>query len=751
MSEVESEVGATNGRKLMSEFKFLSGNYSKFLADKERYETWNEAVSDRVMGMHRLKFKDKVDQLEEYLQYAEEAYKDKLILGSQRALQFGFVDENQGILKHNSKMYNCLTSYADRAVFFQEAMYWLLSGCGVGFRIFQKDVDNYKYLSARNKGVKTFVVPDDIEGWSDAFGVLVSSYMDKNNESAIPFPEYRGYRVDFDFSQIRKRGALISGGFKAPGPDGLKKSLEKVSQIYEDRLESNSLLRTVDTYDIVMHMSDAVLSGGVRRSATICLFHKDDNLMMNAKTGNWFDENPQRARSNNSVLLLRNEITQEEFNNIIESVKQWGEPGFVFTDSYDIIYNPCVEIGMYPQINGVSGWQGCNLTEGNGSKCTSIDQFSRMCKASAIMGTLQAAYTDFEYVDRTSPAKAIFEREALLGCSITGFANNPNILLKPDVLKLGAKILLDTNKIVAEILGINPAARIGCVKPSGNASVLLETASGCHGEHSNMHFRNVQVNKDEELAQALFESNPEMFEESVWSANATDWVVSFPVKSEGYIITKEELLGVKQLEIVKLIQKNWVEASTREHLCIHPKTRHNVSNTINVVDWDETAEYIFNNREFFAGISLLSNTGDKDFNQAPFTSVKTPQEILNEYGEASMFASGLIVDGLHAFENDLWKACDAVLYNKEFTDESKNVLKKDWVRRFHKFANKYFKGNLKMTSYLLKDVHLYHKWVKVNSNINTVDWFSMNVKPKYTEIDSTGAMACSGGKCEIVF
>lgn len=736
-----------NGKKLLSEFKFYSGNYSKFKDNKNRYESWEESV-DRVMRMHRLKYKNKLTELEPYLNIVQEAYNEKLLLGSQRALQFGFADETMGILKHNSKMYNCLSSYADRPAFFQEAMYWLLSGCGIGFRIFEKDVKNYERISVRNKGVKTFIIEDSIEGWSDAIGVIISSYLNSNYN--VTFPEYQNYRVDFDYSKIRPKGSLITGGFKAPGPDGLRNSILKIEAIFENRLKEE-FIRTIDVYDIIMHMSDAVLSGGVRRSASICLFHKDDELLLNAKTGDWYENNKQRARSNNSVLLLKDEITKEEFNKLFQSVKDWGEPGFIWTDSYDITFNPCVEIGKYPQINGISGWQGCNLTEGNGGKCTSEEIFYRMCEASAIMGTLQAGYTDFEYVDKTSPAKSIFERESLLGCSITGFTNNPNILFNPDILEKGAQILKNTNKIIAEIININPAARIGCTKPSGNASVLLETASGIHGEHSERYLRNVQVNKDEDIPKFIKINNPDMFENSVWSSNNTDWVVSFPVQNTTKSLFKEDLLGVNLLEKVKLVQKHWVEASTNVDLCIHPKLRHNVSNTINVDNWDEVRDYIYENRHSFAGISLLSNSGDKDYNQAPFTSVLTINQIIDKYGEGSMFASGLIVDGLHAFDNNLWEACDSILYNIEFEENSQTVLKKDWVRRFKKFANNYLNNDYKETSYLLKDVHLLHKWNKITNTLKDIDWEDLNVKPTYTDISTTGAIACNGGSCDLNF
>lgn len=747
LENTQKQLNKLDGKKLLSDFKFYSGNYSKFLTNTQKYENWNEAV-DRVMNMHRIKYNSKLKDLEPYLQEVQQAYYDKLILGSQRALQFGFDNKDLGILKHNSKMYNCLSSYADRPQFFQEAMYWLLSGCGIGFRIFKKDVSNYEKIKFRNKGVKTFIIEDSIEGWSDAIGVLISSYL--SEEYKVTFPEYQGYRVDFDYSKIRKKGSLISGGFKAPGPDGLRQSILKIESLIDSRLDEGTL-RTIDVYDTLMHMSDAVLSGGVRRSASICLFHKDDELLLNAKTGDWFNTNPQRARSNNSVMLLRDSITKEEFDKIFQSVKDWGEPGFVWTDSYDITYNPCVEIGKYPQIDGISGWQGCNLTEGNGGMCKDEETFYKMCRVSAIMGTLQAGYTNFDYVEKTSPAKSIFEREALLGCSITGFTDNPELLFNPEILKKGAQILKEVNKEIALILGINQAARIGCTKPSGNASVLLKTASGIHGEHSQKYFRNVQVNKEEDIHKFIKKDNPSMFEESLYSNTGSDLIASFPIENENKGLFKKDLLGVKLLEKVKLVQKYWVEASTNHDLCVHPKTRHNVSNTINVDNWDEVRDYIYENRYYFAGISLLSNTGDKDYKQAPFCSVLNMNEIINKYGEGSMFASGLIVDALHVFNNDLWGACDSVLYNIKFEENSDNVLKKDWVRRFKKFSDNYLNGNLKETSYLLKDVYLLHKWNKVTKTLKDVDWSNADLKPLYTDIDVTGAISCNGNNCEINF
>lgn len=324
------------GKKMMSEAKFFMG-YSRWVEEEQKYETWDESVK-RVMDMHRQKYADKMTPaLAEAIDFAEEAYKDQLVLGAQRALQFG----GEQIFKHEARMYNCSSSYVDRPRFFSEAFYLLLSGCGVGFSVQRHHIDKLPTIARRSqKKAKVFQIPDSIEGWADAIGVLLSSYFAEGGQ----FPEYKGCQVHFDFSKIRPRGAYISGGFKAPGPDGLRKTLIKCEELLENFLKDGPILKmnSITAYDLVMHISDAVLSGGVRRSATICLFDKDDQDMLTAKTGNWFVTNPQRGRSNNSAVLVREELTRDEWSGIMENVKQFGEPGFIFADSTEFTTNPCV-------------------------------------------------------------------------------------------------------------------------------------------------------------------------------------------------------------------------------------------------------------------------------------------------------------------------------------------------------------------------------------------------------------------------
>jgi intein/homing endonuclease len=326
-----------NGLQLASDIKYYL-DYSRWIDSESRTETWDDSVN-RVMDMHKTKYSKYLtnSRFMELFEKADKAYKEKLVLGSQRALQFG----GDPILRHNARMYNCTSTYVNRIRSFQEIMYWLLAGAGVGFSVQYRHIKSLPKIGKRNKGTKTFVVPDNIEGWSDAYGILMSSYVIEEGKSS--FPEYEGYEIRFDLSLIRPEGAMISGGFKAPGPEGLRKSLIKCEELIERNLNSGiDIIKPIVAYDFIMHMADAVLSGGVRRSATICLFSPEDDDMMNAKVGNWYYENPQRARSNNSAVINRQTTNREQFNRIFKSIKDFGEPGFYFVDDEDQTTNPCV-------------------------------------------------------------------------------------------------------------------------------------------------------------------------------------------------------------------------------------------------------------------------------------------------------------------------------------------------------------------------------------------------------------------------
>lgn len=734
----------------------FTSRYSRYLPAKMRRETFEEAV-DRVIDMHRRHFAAKGLEVEDLLAICERGMKSRLVLGSQRAMQFG----GDPILRKNARIYNCTTSYCDRPRFFQEAFWLLLCGCGVGFSVQKHHVARLPGI-ARPAGPRAvFVVPDTIEGWADALGALLSSYFVERQ----PLPGCAGRVVEFDYSQVRPRGRPISSGTgRAPGPEPLRRSLELIRRLLEQRLDAGlTRLRPVDAYDVLMHAADAVLSGGVRRSATICIFSPDDREMAAAKTGNWFQENPQRARSNNSAILLRESTSREQFGELMRAVRQFGEPGFIWTDDLEATFNPCGEIGLLPRIDGVSGFAFCNLCEINMGKVTDEATFREAAEAAAVLGTLQADYTDFEYLGPVSTA--IARREALLGISMTGMMEHPAVSFDPALQRRMARHILEVNARVAARIGINPAARATCVKPAGTSSCILGTCSGIHPHHSRRYFRRTQANEDELLVDFFKAQNPLAVEPSVWNPNGTDVVMTFCIEAGPEARTRQDVDAIAMLEAVKLTKENWIDAGRRPELCAAPWLSHNVSNTISVRDdeWEAVADFIYANRHVFAGISLLPDGGDLDYPQAPFCAVPTAEEIVRAYGVGAIMSSGLIVDGLKAFDDNLWAACDCALGRGENLDapvaiacskrvreaiETVRESKRDWVRRAHKFARNYFGGDVLKMTRCLKRVHNCKLWEDLTRTYTPVDYTKLVEREDNTAVDQT--VACGGGKCDLL-
>lgn len=726
--------------KALQDYTYVS-RYARYNKDEKRRETWEEAV-DRVKQMHLRKY----PQVQDEIEWAFQKVLEKRVLGSQRALQYGGVP----IERKHERIYNCSFSYADRLRFFQEAFFLLLAGSGVGFSVQKHHVAKLPTFSDETidrilekdiKRIRKFVVPDSIEGWADSLGVLLSSYF-----NSPQFPDYAGCEVIFDFSEIRPKGSPLSSGVgKAPGPEPLKVALLNIRKLLDKRIdEGRERLRPIDVYDIIMHSADAVLSGGVRRSATIALFSPDDKEMLKAKTGNWLYENPQRGRSNNSVLLIRNKTTLEEFDRIMQTVKEYGEPGFVWADSTESGFNPCVEINLYAyDILGRSGWQMCNLTEINGKLIKSKKDFEIAARAASIIGTLQAGYTDFKYLGEVS--RLITEREALLGVSITGMMENDEIIFHPETQREMAELVKAVNGEIAKRININPAARCTCVKPAGSTSCVLGTSSGIHPHHSHRYFRRVQSNNAENPLQFYKAYNPLAVENSVWSANQTDGIITFCIEANPKAITKKDVTAVGLLERVKLTQKNWVAAGSRPELCVQPWLRHNVSNTIHVNsgEWSEVTKFIYNNRDYFAGIALLPSSGDLDYPQAPFCHVSDHKEIVEKYGVGSLFASGLIVDGLHVFNDNLWRACDAVVGKGNRLSDTQ----RDWVRRAKQFAFRYFDNDIIRMLYCLKETNNWKLWCDLQREYMEVDYTHMIEEEDNTNLAEE--LACAGGACLI--
>lgn len=724
----------------LQNYTFVS-KYARWIPEKNRRETWKEAV-ERVKNMMHTMYADK--NISEEINWAYDLMYKKKILGSQRGLQFG----GEPILKRHAKIYNCTASYCDRLRFFQECFWLLLCGSGTGFSVQQHHIAKLPTLeheTEEGEGTK-YVVEDSIEGWADALGVLLSSYFSKPIEE---FKMYKNTYVVFDYSNIRIKGSDLSSGVgKAPGFEPLAKGLERIRDLLDGCIKNNQKkLRPIDAYDIVMHSSDAVLSGGVRRSASLALFSADDQEMIKAKTGNWYLENPQRARSNNSALLLKDETSFEKFQSLMESVKEFGEPGFIWSDSTEMVFNPCVEISLWPvnEKTGESGWQGCNLSTINCSSIENEEDFYERCKAAAIIGTLQAGFTKLDYLGKNS--EEIFSRESLLGVSMTGIMEKYDLILSEKVLKAGAKIAVETNKEIAKKIGINQAARVTCLKPEGTSSSMLGTSSGIHPHHAKRYIRHVQANILEAPYQHFKSYNPQACEKSYWSANDTDEVIKFPIEVPDGSKTKNQLPAVDMLSIVKNTQKNWVCSGKNKHLCTQDYLNHNVSNTVTVKpdEWSDVTKYIYDNRKYFAGISLIPQSGDKDYTQAPFTTVYTSREIVKEYGDAALWCSGLIELALNAFDNNVWAACDYVTLNQANKDHHESKLK--FVTKMKNFAGKYFDGDTRRLTYCMKDVYNWKIYCDLYDTYKKVDYTQL----LETEDNTSGIeeISCAGGACLI--
>lgn len=750
------------GKKFLGDLKLYS-DYFKWQSDKNRYENWIEAQTDINNG-HKLTFKNHPNRKEiyKYLDLALEGTINKNILASQRSLQYRY----EQIQKHNTRLYNCTVSFVCQNDIFQKIFYLLLSGCGYGGSLLLPMIDNLSEIRKRSETTKTHIIEDSIEGWSNALGILLSSYF-KDNQ---PFTEYKNVKVRFDYSQIREEGSFISGGFKAPGHKALQNSLETIEKILDEWLEKEGQkIRPILCMDVICIMSEAVLAGGVRRSALNMILDINDKESLLAKTGNWRQNYPWRARSNNSVLLVEGNYDKEFFDWVVSLNQGDNDLGFVFAKHWLMLFNPCFEISFTPiltneDIDNIQykdlykfilknkeniGIMGCNLTEINGEKPKTLEEFLLACEQATIYGTVQATYTNFPYLGSVS--ENLFKREALLGVSITGITNNDILVNNPDWLRLGAEKCKEINKKLSALLGINQSARITCIKPSGNASVVLGTASGIHPEHAEQYFRIMQLNKMSDTAKYLEEKQPYLLEESVWSVNNSDYVVFVPIINPTKGLYKKDLKGVKHLEIIKMVQQNWVLPGTNIELGISKKINHNVSATVIIDNKEEVINYIWENKDLFTAISFLSDFGDKDFNQAPFTTVLSLKEIVDTYGDGSILASGLVVDGLHYFNNNLWDACDHLKDASIILTGTKEqvLLKKYWISRAKKFAKNYFKNNIQTLVYCLKDIHLFHKWQTINRQFKEVDFEAILTSPKFKDINEFGAMSCSGGACEI--
>jgi len=556
--------------------------YAKYRPELKRRETWEELVT-RNMDMHIKKF----PKLEAEIRDNYKFVYDKKVLPSMRSMQFA----GKPIELSPNRIYNCAFAPVDDWRVFSEIMFLLLGGTGVGYSVQQHHVDALPEIRKPSTDkTRRFLIGDSIEGWADAVSVIVKAYF------------FGGSKPVFDFRDIREKGArLVTSGGKAPGPQPLKECLIKLEGILDAKKDGEKL-KPIEVHDMVCHIADAVLAGGIRRAALIALFSATDEQMISCKSGAWWETNPQRGRANNSAVLMRHKITKEYFMDLWKRIEASGagEPGIYLSNDKDWGTNPCCEIALRP-------FQFCNLCEVNVSDVVDQNDLNERVKAASFIGTLQAGYTDFHYLrpiwQRTT------EKDALIGVSMTGIGSGA--VLKLD-MKEAAKVVKVENKRVAEVMGINPSARTTTVKPAGTTSLTLGTSSGIHAWHNDYYIRRVRVGKNEAIYSHLVLHHPELVEDEYFRPHDTA-VIGIPQMAPADAIFRTES-PIQLLERVKRVHGEWIKPGHRSG-----NNTHNVSATISIREheWDAVGQWMWDNKDFYNGLSVLPYDGGT-YIQAPF-------------------------------------------------------------------------------------------------------------------------------------
>jgi ribonucleoside-triphosphate reductase (thioredoxin) len=565
--------------------------YAKYNPELQRRETWVE-LCDRNMDMHIKKYPN----LEKIITNAYNFVKSKKILPSMRSMQFA----GKPIELSPNRIYNCAYMPIDNIAAFSESMFLLLGGTGVGYSVQKHHVSRLPSVIHPNPNRnRRYLVGDSIEGWSDAIKVLMKSYFGRNTSSPI-----------FDYSDIRLKGErLITSGGKAPGPEPLKIAINKIEGILKNT-PNHEQLSPIQVHDIMCHIADAVLAGGIRRAALISLFSRDDYDMLTAKSGNWWELNPQRGRANNSAVLVRSKVNKKDFEELWNYIEMSGagEPGIYFTNDKDWGTNPCCEIALRPN-------QFCNLVEINASDVIDEDDLIKRAAAATVIATLQAGYTDFHYLREVWQKNT--ERDALIGVSMTGIASNR---VKKIDFKVITNTIKSTNEAIAKEIGINPAARQTCVKPAGTTSCVLGTSSGIHAWHDEFYIRRIRVGKNEAIYNYLLQNHPELIEDEYFRPHDTA-VISLPQKAPDKAILRGEETALNMLHRVKNISRTWVKGGH-----VSGMNSHNVSATVSIrkYEWDEVGEWMWDNRKYYNGLSVLPYDGGT-YKQAPFETIRMSQ------------------------------------------------------------------------------------------------------------------------------
>ena len=570
--------------KILSEITVYM-KYAKFLPKLNRRETWTELV-DRNRLMHIKKY----PELRDEIMKAYKLVKDKKILPSMRSMQFA----GKPIEISPNRVYNCAYLPINDWRSFSETMFLLLGGTGVGYSVQKHHVEELPEIRKPNPNrSRRFLIADSIEGWADAVKILMKSYF------------FDGSSIKFDYTDIRAKGArLVTSGGKAPGPQPLKECLVKIEGMLKQKNDGDKL-STLETHDIVCHIADAVLAGGIRRAALISLFSAHDEEMISCKVGNWWELNPQRGRSNNSAVLMRHKITKEVFMDIWKRVELSGagEPGIYLSNDKDWGTNPCCEIALRP-------FQFCNLCEVNVSNIESQDDLNERVKVAAFIGTLQAGYTSFHYLREIWQETT--EKDALIGVSMTGIGSGTVLGYN---MKAAARIVKEENARVADLIGINRTARATTVKPAGTTSLTLGTSSGIHAWHNDYYIRRIRVGKNESIYKHLAKHHPELIEDEYFRPHDTA-VIQVPQKAPAGAIMRTES-PFQLLERVKKVAQEWIKPGHRTG-----SNSHNVSATISLRshEWDAAGEWMWENKNYYNGLAVLPYNGGT-YTQAPFEDI----------------------------------------------------------------------------------------------------------------------------------
>jgi len=581
--------------------------YSRFLDGANRRETWGETV-DRLISFWKKQIGNNVITEEEFTTLRTAIY-NREVMPSMRSMW----SAGDALSKNHFRGYNCSYKDVDHIRVFDEILYILMAGTGVGFGARAKDVNKLPIIN--DNFVKTeriIPIEDSAEGWAKALRKLIAEL-------------YLGNIHQWDYSKIRPEGArLKTMGGRASGPEPLKDLFNFVTAMFKNA--AGRKLRPIEVHDIVCKIAEVVVVGGVRRSALISISDLGDPEIRDAKSGRWWETASHRSLANNSAgyeVKPSMTVFMDEWISLVKSGS--GERGIVSQyglqtmaperrDGSQIVgLNPCAEIALR---NG----QLCNLTEVVCRENDTREDLIRKVKAATILGTLQASLTDFKYVRNVW--KKNCEEEALLGVSLTGI-QDCKLLQKPNpkLLKAMKQAAIETNIEYANRIGINPAAAITTVKPSGTVSQLVDSASGIHGRFSPYYIRSVRQANNDPLTQLLKDQGVPNEPDAMNPAKTT--VFYFPIKSpEGAILANEQS-AIEQLENWKVFKEHWAE--------------HSVSVTVYVKEdeWMEVGSWVYKNFDYITGISFLPYS-DHTYDQAPY------QDCIKEEYEAAVKAMPVV-------------------------------------------------------------------------------------------------------------